>query len=125
MTWDLDLSPWGRDTPSATRCEAGWMSCSACLKDPCVLEQLVGKRQCERSNSSGFTMNNNNNNNNDNKCGSFCSSCSTSSFSNNNNNNSSSDNKNMHPPPIQVTAKVLFGSVTAISALNAERKKKS
>lgn len=28
-------------------------------------------------------------------------------------------------PPIQVTAKVLFGSVSAISALNAERKKKS
>lgn len=30
-----------------------------------------------------------------------------------------------HVPPIQVTAKVLFGSVSAISALNAERKKKS
>ena len=28
-------------------------------------------------------------------------------------------------PPIQVTAKVLFGSVSAISALNAERKKKN
>jgi len=28
-------------------------------------------------------------------------------------------------PPIQVTAKVLFGSVSAISALNAERKKKT
>ena len=28
-------------------------------------------------------------------------------------------------PPIQVTAKVLFGSVGAISALNAERKKKA
>jgi hypothetical protein len=28
-------------------------------------------------------------------------------------------------PPIQVTAKVLFGSVAAISALNAERKKKA
>jgi hypothetical protein len=27
-------------------------------------------------------------------------------------------------PPIQVTAKVLFGSVSAISALNAERNKK-
>ena len=43
----------------------------------------------------------------------------------NNNNNSSTGDKMRPPATIQVTAKVLFGSVTAISALNAERKKKS
>jgi len=61
-----------------------------------------------------------------------------SSFNNNNNNNNNGPS-NVYGgigigvggsnvggiPPIQVTAKVLFGSVSAISALNAERKKKS
>merc|ERR1712008_261809 len=70
------------------------------------------------NNNDNINVNNNNNNNNNNstssspKCStSFCSSC----------------HKRSQPqiPPIQVTAKVLFGSVTAISALNAERKKKS
>merc|ERR1712106_191742 len=62
------------------------------------------------------------NNNNNNTC-------------NNNNNNECEDannNNTTHPfhklgdraLNIQVTAKVLFGSVSAISALNAERKKK-
>ncbi len=70
---------------------------------------------------------NNNNNNND--------ACAPS----NNNNNSGMKNNNYasssvigesssssrsRPVNIQVTAKVLFGSVSAISALNAERKKK-
>ena len=44
-------------------------------------------------------------------------------FNNNNNNNSTRSAYSV--PPIQVTAKVLFGSVSAISALNAERKKKA
>jgi len=52
---------------------------------------------------SGRAMNNNNN---------------TVGYNNNNNNGGGM-------PPIQVTAKVLFGHVSAISALNAERKKKS
>merc|ERR1711872_636312 len=62
-----------------------------------------------------------NNNNNNNTC-------------NNNNNNECKDANNNttthpfhklgdRPLNIQVTAKVLFGSVSAISALNAERKK--
>ena len=67
----------------------------------------------------------------------FCSQCPQSCPENggrkspftdsNNNNNSSSNNNNggYSVPPIQVTAKVLFGSVSAISALNAERKKKT
>jgi hypothetical protein len=53
----------------------------------------------------------------------------------NNNNNTGMKNNNTYEPAggessrrrpvnIQVTAKVLFGSVSAISALNAERKKK-
>ena len=66
--------------------------------------------------------NNNNNNNND--------------VPANNNNNTGMKNNNNYVPVggessssrrpvnIQVTAKVLFGSVSAISALNAERKKK-
>jgi len=68
------------------------------------------------NNNNNDNINNNNNNNNssttssNNKCPpSFCSSC----------------HSQPNPPPtIQVTAKVLFGSVTAISALNAERKSK-
>lgn len=51
-----------------------------------------------------------------------------SSFNNNNNNGPSVGGYGVGTggiPPIQVTAKVLFGSVSAISALNAERKKKS
>jgi len=44
---------------------------------------------------------------------------------NNNNNNMGYEHKMTDlPANIQVTAKVLFGSVSAISALNAERKKK-
>ena len=60
-------------------------------------------------------------------------------FSNNNNNNNNNNNGYSSAsgggvgdgggsggvPPIHVTAKVLFGSVSAISALNAERKKKT
>ena len=71
-----------------------------------------------------YTYTNNNNNNN---------SCPP-----NNNNNSEYEDKNLNqstrthtahanktrPLNITVTAKVLFGSVSAISALNAERKKK-
>merc|ERR1712079_582408 len=72
---------------------------------------------------SGKNYNNNNNN--------------TLNNNNNNNNNNGGAGTNMGSgpasagsaaygvPPIQVTAKVLFGSVSAISALNAERKKKS
>jgi len=68
------------------------------------------------NNNNNTFVNNNNNNNNTTSSSkippSFCSSCHKRS--------------QPHPPPtIQVTAKVLFGSVTAISALNAERKKKS
>jgi len=67
------------------------------------------------NNNNNTFVNNNNNNNNTTSSKippSFCSSCHKRS--------------QPHPPPtIQVTAKVLFGSVTAISALNAERKKKS
>ena len=54
----------------------------------------------------------------------------TSTANNNNNNVREENNNNIfhkltdRPLNIQVTAKVLFGSVTAISALNAERKKK-
>lgn len=98
--------------------------------------------------------NNNNNNNNGSKmwssssssqqqggsdpvCSQCHQSCSSSSattksgtFSTfNNNNNNGGGSRSATPPygvpPIQVTAKVLFGSVSAISALNAERKKKS
>lgn len=54
-------------------------------------------------------------------------------FNNNNNSTDCENNNNMGyehkmtdlPANIQVTAKVLFGSVSAISALNAERKKKA
>ena len=61
-------------------------------------------------------------------------------FSNNNNNNNNNNGYSSGSsggggggegvgsggvPPIHVTAKVLFGSVSAISALNAERKKKA
>jgi len=55
-------------------------------------------------------------------------------FNNNNNNSTDCENNNNMgyehkmtdlPANIQVTAKVLFGSVSAISALNAERKKKA
>lgn len=63
----------------------------------------------------------NNNNNN------------TEANNNNNNNSASCEDRNQTNKPyhklldrplnIQVTAKVLFGSVGAISALNAERKK--
>ena len=63
----------------------------------------------------------NNNNNN------------TEANNNNNNNSASCEDRNQTSKPyhklldrplnIQVTAKVLFGSVGAISALNAERKK--
>ena len=74
------------------------------------------------NNSTRFSSVNNNNNNNNNtstgngsKCSSFCDSCNTGKPS----------LSQQQPPPIQVTAKVLFGSVTAISALNAERKKKT
>jgi hypothetical protein len=67
----------------------------------------------------------NNNNNNNSTCN-----------NNNNNNNECEDANNNNtthpfhklcdrPLNIQVTAKVLFGSVSAISALNAERKKQS
>ena len=101
---------------------------SAVLEESCdVLEQLVALRTLSENVLQPFlprssTMNNNNNNNNVNnnnnnnnastKCPpSFCSSCHSK--------------RSSQPPPIQVTAKVLFGSVTAISALNAERKKKS
>jgi len=105
------------------------------------------------NNISNNNNNNNNNNSNPGKCGeSYCSSCmhhhrSCSGVSrsgsmngnnsyNNNNNNGQSGGYGIGNgigvgggvggiPPIQVTAKVLFGSVSAISALNAERKKKS
>jgi len=69
------------------------------------------------NNNDNTFINNNNNNNNSSTTSSnkippsFCSSCHRS--------------QPQPPPTIQVTAKVLFGSVTAISALNAERKKKS
>lgn len=43
----------------------------------------------------------------------------------NNNNGGGAGGVGPGVPPIQVTAKVLFGSVSAISALNAERKKKT
>jgi hypothetical protein len=54
-------------------------------------------------------------------------------FNNNNNSTDCENNNNTGyehkmtdlPANIQVTAKVLFGSVSAISALNAERKKKA
>ena len=54
----------------------------------------------------------------------------TSTANNNNNVREENNNNIFHkltdrPLNIQVTAKVLFGSVSAISALNAERKKKS
>jgi len=95
--------------------------------------------------SGGFNNNNNNNNvsnNNNNgsmgKCGdSYCSSCMHSSRDSSscpsggggtNNNNAGGGgcyNVGGGLPTIQVTAKVLFGSVSAISALNAERKKKT
>ena len=105
-----------------------------------VLEQLVAfcKRHCynriptycnntttlsvkmnnNNNNTTRFSVNNNNNNNENNniKFSSACASCQSKS---------SSSLSHQPPPPIQVTAKVLFGSVTAISALNAERKKKS
>ena len=98
------------------------------------------------SNNNNNNVNNNNNNNNgtSGKCGeSFCSSCmhqsrscsgisrsgsmnGNSSFNNNNNSSGYGIGGNVGGiPPIQVTAKVLFGSVSAISALNAERKKKT
>ncbi len=67
--------------------------------------------QCHAKSVGGF-----NNNNNNNLGG---------AFNNNNNNNSGGSMGGYGVPPIQVTAKVLFGSVSAISALNAERKKKS
>lgn len=99
--------------------------------------------------------NNNNNNNNCSKgswsgSSDFCSqchhqSCASGSYpssgakgpvfntfgsTNANNNNCSGvgggvSGQSFSVPPIQVTAKVLFGSVSAISALNAERKKKA
>lgn len=57
----------------------------------------------------------------------------TEANNNNNNNSASCEDRNQTSKPyhklldrplnIQVTAKVLFGSVGAISALNAERKK--
>jgi len=101
------------------------------------------------SNNNNNNINNNNDNNNgiNGKCqDSYCLPCSgisrsgsmngnNGSFNNNNNNNNGPSNVyggigvgvgNVGGiPPIQVTAKVLFGSVSAISALNAERKKKS
>ena len=63
---------------------------------------------------SGFSNNNNNNNNNG------YSSSSASSAAGGEHGVGSGG-----VPPIHVTAKVLFGSVSAISALNAERKKKA
>jgi len=105
------------------------------------------------NNNNNISSNNNNNNGNAPKCGeSYCPSCQHQSRScpgvsrsgsmngnnsyNNNNNNGQSGGYGIGNgigvgsgvggiPPIQVTAKVLFGSVSAISALNAERKKKS
>ena len=85
-------------------------------------------------NNNNNTINNNNNDGNMGKCGdTYCSSCMHS-----NNNSPGGQHTSctgggaspgptayQHVPPIQVTAKVLFGSVSAISALNAERKKKS
>ena len=87
----------------------------------CSIEISIEKRKILKSNmnnnnnnnvnNNNLNNNNNNNNNSSTKCPpSFCSSC---------------HKRSSQPPPIQVTAKVLFGSVTAISALNAERKKKS
>ena len=88
-------------------------------------------------NNNNNTINNNNNDGNMGKCGdTYCSSC---VHSNNNSPGGHHGHPNctggggaspgptayQHVPPIQVTAKVLFGSVSAISALNAERKKKS
>ena len=59
--------------------------------------------------------------------------CSDDEYCNNNNSDEVNNNSNNiflklgggRPLNIQVTAKVLFGSVTAITALNAERKKKN
>ena len=102
------------------------------------------------NNNNNISNNNNNNNGISGKCDeSYCSSCmhqsrscsSGVSRSGSMNGNSSFNNNNVNGtsggygigvggggggiPPIQVTAKVLFGSVSAISALNAERKKKT
>ncbi|XP_059080935.1 putative uncharacterized protein DDB_G0293878 [Tigriopus californicus] len=106
------------------------------------------------NNNNNNSNNNNNNNNNCSKGGwpgssDFCSqchhqSCASGSYpssgakgpvfntygsTNANNNNCSGvggvSGQSFSVPPIQVTAKVLFGSVSAISALNAERKKKA
>merc|ERR1712079_204116 len=91
------------------------------------------------NNNNNNTLNNNNNDgsmgkNNDPYCTPCMHSCGNNN-SNNNNNGGAGTNMGSGPasagsaaygvPPIQVTAKVLFGSVSAISALNAERKKKS
>ena len=63
-----------------------------------------------------------NNNNNNSTCNNNNSECEDA---NNNNNTTHPFHKlGDRPLNIQVTAKVLFGSVSAISALNAERKKK-
>ena len=108
------------------------------------------KMSSSNNNNNNISNNNNNNNGISGKCDeSYCSSCmhqsrscsSGISRSGSMNGNSSFNNNNVNGtsggygigvgggvggiPPIQVTAKVLFGSVSAISALNAERKKKT
>jgi len=63
-------------------------------------------------------------NNNNNGCNNNNNECEDANNNNNNNNNTTTFKLGDRPLNIQVTAKVLFGSVSAISALNAERKKK-
>jgi hypothetical protein len=66
----------------------------------------------------GFGSSNNNNNNNNNNNGTACGGGGGAG-------SGSASPSYGGVPPIHVTAKVLFGSVSAISALNAERKKKT
>jgi len=89
-------------------------------------EEMYSNYNSNNNNNNNSTNNNKNNNtvNNNNSEEEY--------GDQNNNNNNRARHRNLKrcyvedrpPVNIQVTAKVLFGSVTAISALSAERKKK-
>ena len=90
-----------------------------------TIEDCSDEEDCMYYNSYNNNSNNSNvNNNNEEEFG--------DQNNNNNNNNNRARQRNLKrcyvedrpPVNIQVTAKVLFGSVSAITALNTERKKK-
>ena len=123
VAWCRVLVP-AEQSPVSSRAEK--MSAQDTQHDP-VMED------CSDTDEEFYPYHNNNNNNNNNNVNN-----NNTEFEDKNNNSSSSSSSrdararavpSFHklqdrPLNITVTAKVLFGSVSAISALNAERKKK-